>query len=92
MDIRLRSRIQRNHRKRTGNQHILGLNLGAVFRRSFSHLQRDFHARPTCRVGDLAAELKIADLHQRVLDGDAVHGGGDGCYGVAGVPVSDNAG
>lgn len=89
--ILLRSRIQRNHRKRTSNQHIVRL-LRLSLRRNLGHLQGNLHTRPARRIGDLAAELEIADFHQRVLDCDPVHGGRDGCYGVTGVFVGDHTG
>lgn len=89
--ILLRSRIQRNHRKRTSNQHIVRL-LRLSLRRNLGHLQGNLHTRPARRIGDLAAELEIADFHQRVLDCDSVHGGRDGCDGVTGVFVGDHTG
>ena len=89
--ILLRGRIQRNHRKRTSNQHIIRL-LFLSLRRSLGHLQGNLHTGSARRIGDLAAELEIADFHQRVLDCDSVHGGRDGCDGVAGVFVGDHTG
>lgn len=90
VDGPLRGGVQGDHGEGAGQQDVLGPARLPLVRRP-RDLAGDLHAAPARGVGDLAAVLEVADLGERVRDGDAVQRGGDGGEARAGVLVDDDA-